>query len=145
MKRNTKKQKPINSRDKGARGERELAKWLRGWKDRNGSPVEAERGQQHSGSPESPDVKHSVVGIHIECCRSETLGVGTVALRAKAEQSQHDAAEGLIPVVVWRRNRQKWRITRPQSLQRAGNSILWTADFAECLKSRGYRRIQTDG
>ena len=50
----------INSRAKGARGEREFAEYLRdyGWA--------AGRGRQYSGSPDSPDVVHDIPGVHIE-------------------------------------------------------------------------------
>lgn len=57
-----------SSRDKGGRGERELAKFLT---DR-GFP--AQRGCQHAGGPDSPDVKcESLDEFHIEVKRTEKL------------------------------------------------------------------------
>ena len=57
----------INSRAKGARGEREFAAFMR----EHG--YEAHRGQQFAGSADSPDVVHSIPGIHIEVKRVEAL------------------------------------------------------------------------
>ena len=48
----------MHSKQKGARGEREFAEFLR---DRG---IEAGRGQQFSGGESSPDVVHSIPGIH---------------------------------------------------------------------------------
>lgn len=90
----------INSRDKGARGERELAQALRlhGF-------VNAERGQQHSGSPDSPDIKNAIRDVHIECKRVEKLN-----LDAAMTQSSKDAGEN-IPVVMHRKNNTEWKVT----------------------------------
>lgn len=49
--------KPINSRDKGNRGERKLAQLVNHELSRWRYDATAERGQQRSGSPDSPDVK----------------------------------------------------------------------------------------
>ena len=52
----------VNSRNKGKSGELELAHELeRLW------GVSARRGQQFSGSPDSPDVVTGIPGLHIEC------------------------------------------------------------------------------
>lgn len=56
----------VNSRAKGARGEREFAKWLR---ERG---HEARRGQQFAGGTDSPDVV-SDIGVHLEVKRTERL------------------------------------------------------------------------
>lgn len=88
----------INSRAKGAAGECELAHEL--------SRIfgcQARRGRQFSGSPDSPDVITDLDGIHIECKRVERL-----YLYQALEQSRHDAGEGEIPVVIHRKNREKW-------------------------------------
>lgn len=87
----------INSRDKGCRGERELADWLR---DRG---VEARRGQQHAGGASSPDVIAALPGIHLEVKRVE-VGSPYGWLR----QAIRDAGDRLIPTVFHRRNRQDW-------------------------------------
>lgn len=86
----------INSRAKGARGERELAAFLRerGW--------EARRGQQFSGSTDSPDVVCDLPGIHLECKRVEKG-----QLYDWLAQAQRDAGTK-VPLVVHKRNRKEW-------------------------------------
>ena len=90
----------INSRDKGARAEREFAKMLR----EHG--YEAERGCQHSGGKDSPDIKCNMPGCHWEIKHVERL-----QLDSAMEQSKRDARDNETPTVVHRKNRQKWRIT----------------------------------
>lgn len=85
--------KKINSREKGADYERHIAKVIRKY------GFEAERGCQHSGGKDSPDVKHNMPGIHIEAKATEKLSIW----KALA-QSKRDAGEGEIPVVVFKRN-----------------------------------------
>jgi Holliday junction resolvase len=89
----------INSRDKGKRGELELAALLRshGWS--------AHRGQQFAGGPDSPDVV-SLPGVHIECKRVERLNIDTAI-----EQSKRDADPAEAAVVMHRRNRKPWLVT----------------------------------
>lgn len=89
----------INSREKGKRGEEELANYLKG------KGYDARRGQQYSGAGGDPDVI-GIPGIHIECKRVEKLN-----LDSALEQSIRDARPGEIPVVIHRKNRQQWRIT----------------------------------
>ncbi len=84
-------------RDKGARGERELAKKLTEIFD-----VEARRGRQYSGGPGSPDVIVEIDGIHFEVKRTEKL-----SLYPAIEQSKSDSGED-IPVVAHRRNHKDW-------------------------------------
>lgn len=86
-----------NSRAKGCRGELEAAALLRQY------GFEARRGQQFSGSPDSPDIKHSIPGVHIEVKRVEHL-----SLYKAMEQAEGDAPEGSMPVVMHRRNRKPW-------------------------------------
>lgn len=86
-----------NSKKKGARGERELAHYLTD----NGHP--ARRGQQYSGSPDSPDVIcESLPGIHIECKRVERLQI-----HQAIEQAIDDAGDQT-PVVAFKANRKPW-------------------------------------
>lgn len=87
---------PVNSRNKGARYERLIAKRLREY------GYEAERGCQHSGGRDSPDVKHNMVGVHIEAKNTEHLNIWKAL-----EQSRRDAGEGEIPLVMFTRNREK--------------------------------------
>ena len=58
----------VNSRAKGARGERELAEILRCY------GFSARRGQQYRGGADSPDVM-GLPGIHIEVKRVERLNI----------------------------------------------------------------------
>ena len=86
----------INSRDKGARFERTVAQMLRDY------GYEAERGCQHAGGVNSPDVKHNLKGIHIEAKNVEALNIWKAL-----EQSERDAGETEMPIVVFKRNRSK--------------------------------------
>lgn len=83
----------INSRDKGAKYERHIAQVLRD------HGFEAERGCQHSGGKDSPDVKHNMPGIHIEAKAVEKLNIWKAIA-----QSKKDAGEDEIPIVVFKRN-----------------------------------------
>lgn len=89
----------MNSREKGKRGEIELAHELEKW------GYEARRGQQFCGLNGEPDVI-GVEGLHIECKRVEKLNIEQ-ALR----QSERDARPSEIPVVFHRRNREEWKAT----------------------------------
>ena len=86
------------SRDKGQRGERELAAELVRL-----FGCEARRGRQYSGGPDSPDVVTSIPGLHFECKRSETFSA-----YKSLEQSGDEAGEGEVGVVAHRRNRKPW-------------------------------------
>lgn len=92
----------INSRAKGASGEREFAKLLRKY------GYEAERGCQHSGGKDSPDVKHNMTGIHWEVKRTERLH-----LHDAMEQSRRDAGEDEMAAVAYRKNRTNWMVIQP--------------------------------
>ena len=85
----------INSRQKGARYERHIAQVLR----EHG--FTAERGQQHAGGQDSPDVKHNLHGIHFEAKHVEKLNIWEAL-----QQAERDAGDN-IPVVVFKRNRSK--------------------------------------
>ena len=87
----------MNSRDKGARGERELARWLTD----NGHP--ARRGQQYSGSPDSPDVVCPSLPLHFEVKRVERL-----RLHEAMQQAIDDTGPGMVPVVAYRASRKPW-------------------------------------
>lgn len=89
----------MNSRQKGARGERELAKKLREY------GYETRRGQQYSGANGDADVV-GLPGIHIECKRVEHLN-----LYDAISQSRHDAKAGEIPAVMHRKNNCEWLVT----------------------------------
>lgn len=89
----------MNSRQKGARGERELASKLRGY------GYEARRGQQYSGANGDADVI-GLPYIHIECKRVEKLN-----LYDAMAQARHDAKECEIPAVFHRKNECEWLVT----------------------------------
>lgn len=89
----------MNSRAKGAAGERELARLLRE------SGYIARRGQQYSGANGDADVV-GLPGVHIECKRVERLNI----YEAMA-QARRDARPGEIPVVMHRKNRHPWLVT----------------------------------
>lgn len=89
----------MNSREKGCRGERELAKILRDY------GYTARRGQQYSGANGDADVV-GIPGLHIECKRVEKLNIHDAM-----QQAVKDAREGEIPVVMHRKNRTEWLAT----------------------------------
>lgn len=87
----------MNSKKKGNRGELEVAHFLHahGW--------EARRGQQFSGSPDSPDVISSLP-VHIEVKRTENLSIYKAMAQAKND------CGAKIPTVWHRRNREDWLV-----------------------------------
>lgn len=89
----------INSRSKGARGERELARVLK----EHG--YECRRGQQYCGASGDADVI-GLPGVHIECKRVERLN-----LMDAIAQAVRDARKGLLPAVFHRRDRCEWLVT----------------------------------
>lgn len=86
-------------RDKGKRGERELANILK----EHG--YDARRGQQYCGTSGDADVV-GLPGIHIECKRVERLNISEAMA-----QSRRDAKEDEIPTVFHRRNNESWLVT----------------------------------
>ena len=86
------------SRDKGGRGEREVAALLRS------RGITAERGVQRDGSKGSPDVKTGFDDwLHIEVKRVEAF-----SLYKALAQASGDAGEGRVPVVFHRRSGEEW-------------------------------------
>lgn len=96
-----------SQRDKGARGERELAKWFNERMDHNepDDPNRAYRGCQHSGGKDSPDVivpdLHDF--IHIECKRTARL-----SLYPAMAQAERDSGENQFPVVMHKADKKYW-------------------------------------
>lgn len=90
----------MNSRAKGAEGERELAGHLR-----NYGYVGARRGQQYSGANGDADVV-GLPNVHIECKRVERLNI-----QDAYDQSKRDARLHEIPVVMHRKNHCNWLVT----------------------------------
>lgn len=89
----------MNSRDKGARGERLWRDLLReaGWS-------EARRGQQFAGGTDSPDVVGGPEGWHPEVKFVQALNV-----REAYAQATRDA-KGKKPYVAWKKNNQPWLV-----------------------------------
>lgn len=87
------------SREKGKRGELELAALLRE------AGYETRRGQQFCGANGDADVV-GLPGIHIECKRVEKLD-----LYGAVEQSVNDALPEELPAVFHRRDRHGWLVT----------------------------------
>ena len=93
--------KAINSRQKGCRGERE-------WRDRiKAHGFEARRGQQFSGSPDSPDVI-SELPFHMEVKRVERLNIAEAM-----KQAEKDCGE-MMPLVAHKKNHGPWMVTVPE-------------------------------
>lgn len=91
----------MNSRDKGARGERELANLLKTY------GYDTRRGQQFSGANGDADVV-GLPDIHIEVKRVEKLNIDNAMA-----QSIRDARDGEKPAVFHRKDRKQWLVTMP--------------------------------
>ena len=88
-----------NSREKGAKGERELANILKKY------GFDARRGQQFCGKNGDADVV-GLEGYHIECKRVERLNI-----HEAMQQSVRDARENETPIVAHRKNKTEWLVT----------------------------------
>lgn len=93
----------INSKLKGKTGERELVNFLKQY------GLDCKRSQQYKGNTESDDDADviGIEGLHIECKRNEKLNVEAALQQAERDNNNSDN----IPVVMWRRNREKWKAT----------------------------------
>jgi Holliday junction resolvase len=108
----------INSRQKGARGERAYAKWLR---DNFG--LEARRGQQFCGGSESPDVIGGFDNTHVEVKFVEKLSI-----EKAMNQAKNDCGDK-IPYVAHKRNRSELLITvRASDLKSFAESVVKASD-----------------
>mgnify|MGYP002798740963 FL=1 len=88
----------INSRNKGKKGERELANILKDY------GYDCRRGQQYNGLD-----GEDVVGldyIHIEVKRVQALN-----LDEAMEQAKKDSKDNQMPAVFHRKNNKKWKVT----------------------------------
>jgi len=92
----------INSRQKGARGERAFSHKIN---DLLG--LETRRGQQYSGANGDADVV-GVPGIHCEVKVVERLNIYDAV-----DQSKRDARENELPCVFHKKNRKEWLVTMP--------------------------------
>lgn len=90
----------MNSRNKGKVGEREFASLLR----EHG--YDARRGQQFSGSPDSPDVvSEALAWLHVEVKRVQNLNLTDACVQAEGD------CGGKPWIVAHRRNHAPWLIT----------------------------------
>jgi Holliday junction resolvase len=95
----------MNSRQKGKRIELAAAHFL----TELGYP--AARGVQHSGSPDSPDIRcASLWMVHIEVKGDRSIGLNTQALTDAMDQAIRDSGHKM-PVVLWWEHRKGWRLT----------------------------------
>ena len=107
----------MNSREKGKRGERQ-------WRDElRANGYAARRGQQFSGSPDSPDVVcDSLPWIHFEVKAVERLNIEDAM-----DQARRDAGVK-VPVVAHRRSFRPWLVT----MEAETLFGLLRGDFLEC-------------
>lgn len=111
----------VHSKNKGAGGERELAKEV-GRLFR----CAARRGQQFCGGPDSPDIVTSLSGIHFESKRTERF-----KLYQALDQAIRDAGDK-IPVVCHRPNRRPWvAIVRLDDLPRLAKALISFTETSE--------------
>lgn len=112
----------VNSRAKGARGEREWRDFLR----QHG--FDARRGQQFAGGADSPDVISNVPGVHWEVKRVERFN-----LYPALAQADGDRADGNIPVVAHRANGKRWVV------------VLKAEDFLDMVARIAEKNAQSEG
>ena len=106
----------VNSKQKGKKGELEVANILK-----NEYGLNARRGQQFSGSPDSPDVIcEELADTNIEVKRDEHLNI-----EKAMQQSTNDSKDMKTPIVVHRKNGEKWKVT------------MWLDDY---MKLRGFNK-----
>lgn len=91
---------PINSRRKGAEGERSLCRKIREY------GYEARRGQQYCGANGDPDIVTNMGRIHIEC-KATAQGHGKTY--EWLDQAQRDAKVDEIPVVMHKKVSKEYR------------------------------------
>ena len=91
---------PVNSRRKGAEGERSLCRKLREY------GYEARRGQQFSGANGDPDVVTNMGHIHIEC---KTTANGHGKTYDWIDQARRDSREGEISAVFHKKVSKEYR------------------------------------
>ena len=90
-----------NSKQKGKRGELELAHYLAQW------GYDTRRGQQYCGANGDADVI-GIPGLHIECKRTNSLRI-----HEALSQSKRDALPFEVPTVMHRRDNDEWLVTLP--------------------------------
>jgi Holliday junction resolvase len=96
----------MNSREKGKRGERQ-------WRDElRAQGYAARRGQQFSGSPDSPDVVcEELRWIHFEVKAVERLNIEEAMDQARRDSARVAPGGHKIPIVAHRRSFRPWLVT----------------------------------
>lgn len=90
----------MNSKSKGKRGELDLVEALR-----HAGYANARRSAQYCGNTgDAPDIV-GVEGLHIECKRREQIQDEVFM-----QQAEREAKKGLVPVVMYRRSREQWKV-----------------------------------
>jgi len=113
------------SREKGKRGEREFAAFLRDL------GLEARRTQQFSGTEGTADVSSSLEGVHLEVKRY----AGIAAFRF-LEQAERDADPDDLPVVALREDRGEWAIMlRAKHLERMAETIVAALEMSRDISA----------
>ncbi len=105
----------VNSRQKGKRGELAFRDLLR-----ERGYLDARRGQQFAGGPDSPDVVGGPEGFHFEVKFRETHQPWEAMAQAEKERRPCD-----MPVVAMKKNGKQWLI------------VLREIDFFHLLGQRG--------
>tara|TARA_R110002110_G_scaffold361563_1_gene571228 strand:- start:582 stop:965 length:384 start_codon:yes stop_codon:yes gene_type:complete len=106
----------MNSRAKGARGERYYARWLR-----ETFGLSARRGQQYSGGQDSPDVVGGFINTHPEVKFVEKLNIDKAM-----DQAVRDCGNN-IPYVAHKKNHRDLLITvRAKDLEEFCGSVCAT-------------------
>jgi hypothetical protein len=96
----------MNSREKGKRGERQ-------WRDElRSNGYAARRGQQFSGSPDSPDVVcDALAWAHFEVKAVEKLNIEDAMEQARRDGGASRTGHPKVPIVAHKRNFRPWLIT----------------------------------
>lgn len=119
----------MNSREKGKRIERDACAFLAS------IGFAARRSAQHCGKAGQADIEvDSLPMIHFEIKGNEGIDIGTKLLADACAQADRDRAKNTCPVVLWKRNRTKWRLTYPLRVDRDYEA--WTT----LTDSEGIRR-----
>jgi len=122
----------LNARNKGASGERELARWLHTNMKLDKLPERNLEQVRHGGS----DLL--VYPFFFECKRVECLDLRSWWIQVKTEAEKEDA----IPVVAFRQNRKQWEflisashIGLDKSFVRLNHDVflLWAANVLESV------------
>lgn len=87
------------NKDKGKEGERQVAKLFRE------AGFQARRGRQYAGSPDSPDVVHSLFGIHVEAKWRQQLNLYEAISKALEDSPEE------MPAIFHRKDGKGWLVT----------------------------------